>query len=115
MDEQKSSKIIIRFAEKYVFGYDEDVDGYGRCSCGRGYNTNTSLYFQYEEDDYWCLRCRDEHLDENDRHDICGECYDRTCVDTWCLKKDGIEESEAGLYEFVNDVIGEFSLEDYKE
>ena len=112
MDEQKASKIIIRFAEKYVFGYDEDEDGYGKCSCGRGYNTNTGLYFQNEEDDYWCLRCRDENLDEDDRHDVCGECYDRSCVNFWCLKKDDPEEF---FTEQIKDKFKKFFEERWKE
>jgi hypothetical protein len=71
-------KTIIKYVYRYVFGYHEEADGYGRCDCGGGYNTNAGLYWHYEEDVYACLKCRDL-AEEDDRHDICIDCYNREC------------------------------------
>ena len=70
-------KTIIKYVYRYVFGYHEEADGYGRCDCGGGYNTQ-SCFWHYEEDVYACLKCRDL-AEEGNRHDICTDCYNREC------------------------------------
>jgi hypothetical protein len=70
-------KTIIKYVYRYVLGYHEEADGYGRCDCGGGYNTQT-LFWHYEENEYACLKCRDL-AEEGDRHDICTDCYNREC------------------------------------
>ena len=71
-------KTIIKYVYRYVLGYHEDEDGYGRCDCGGGYNTCTSCFWHYEEYEYACLKCRDL-AEEGNRHDICTNCYNREC------------------------------------
>ena len=71
-------KTIIKYVYRYVLGYHEDEDGYGRCDCGGGYNTCTSCFWHYEEYEYACLKCRDL-AEEGNRHDICTDCYNREC------------------------------------
>ena len=80
-------KTIIKYVYRYVFGYHEEADGYGRCDCGGGYNTQ-SCFWHYEEYEYACLKCRDL-AEEGNRHDICTDCYNRECE---CEKEEEEEE-----------------------
>jgi len=82
-------KTIIKYVYRYVLGYHEEADGYGRCDCGGGYNTQ-SCFWHYEEYEYACLKCRDL-AEEDDRHDICIDCYNRECE---CEKEEEEEEEE---------------------
>jgi len=82
-------KTIIKYVYRYVLGYHEEADGYGRCDCGGGYNTQ-SCFWHYEEYEYACLKCRDL-AEEGNRHDICTDCYNRECE---CEKEEEEEEEE---------------------
>ena len=82
MTEDNARRRIFRFINYHYFHYHihfkDDEDGFV-CECGRVRYTDKGLFWQYSEDGYFCLTCRDE-ADEEDQHDCCLECYERDCI-----------------------------------
>jgi len=88
-EQEEARKKIFKFIKYHYFNYHEDfldeLEMGFTCQCGEVRDTITGFYLHYEEDEYLCLNCRDE-LEEDNRFDICSECYNRN---NHCSKCDG--------------------------
>jgi len=88
-EEEEARKKIFKFIKYHYFNYHKDflydLDMGFTCCCGEVRDMVSGFCFHYYEDEYICLNCRDE-LNEDDKFEVCGECYNRK---NHCSKCDG--------------------------